>query len=105
MNIKNPSSSQPITAPDHTSHPLHETLVKAGFAYSHTTPIGAIDGQSFNDWHSYRRGERAISVPHYSEIHPGNLAFRAKSSCGSGRETIGKGLDRLATYLKNIARR
>ena len=32
MNIKNPSSSQPITAPDHTTHPLHETLAKAGSA-------------------------------------------------------------------------
>ena len=79
--------------------------MKAGFAYSHTTPIGAIDGKSFNDWHSYRRGERAISVPHYSGIHPYNDSFRAKSSCGSGRETVGRGFTRLTAYLKNIARR
>ena len=51
--LENVNSSGQGFNPHHAENPHHETLTGFGWMYSHTTPIGTVDGSKFAQ-HTYR---------------------------------------------------
>jgi hypothetical protein len=82
---------------DHTKNPHHETLIDAGFSYSHSTPVTHLNGEKINH-HTYKRADRSISV--YQK--DGNWHWNGSARPGSGHHYAGKGEDKLNRYIHNM---
>ena len=104
--IQDPNSSGQGTHPDHAKNPYHDTLVKAGFSYSHTTPVfhgGGNKGETPRLHHTYRLNPKfAVSV---YQTNPSDAWVWDGGVGGSGRRQHGKGEAELAKYLKGAKRR
>lgn len=97
--IQDANSSGQGRHPLHANHPLHATATGYGYAYSHTTPIGTLDG-SFYLSHTYKHGAHTLSL---DDSRPN--AWRTSRSTASGHSWNGLGQAKLAAHLKSKARR
>lgn len=82
---------------EHKAHHLHDVATKAGYAYSHSTPVVQRDG-STQVWHTWKKGDHNVGAYHGSNdwtIHKG----------GSGHRHVGHGAEELARHLKSRNRR
>jgi len=83
---------------DHAQSPFHGTLLRAGWAYSHTTPV--VMGGDRRASYSYKRGEHNVGVLHapwgweWSGGHAGTQTGRS-----------GRTAEALAKYLRGVASR
>jgi hypothetical protein len=94
--IENPNSSGQGHDPDHMKHPLHDTILKHGYEYSHSTPVRRQNAEKYIH-HTYKKGERVIGVSDDNKTK-----WQAKTSTASGREHTNHGKDTLEKYLKNL---
>lgn len=94
--IENPNSSGQGHDPDHMKHPLHDTILKHGYEYSHSTPVHRENAGKYIH-HTYKKGERVIGVSDDNKTK-----WQAKTSTASGREHTNHGKDTLEKYLKNL---
>jgi len=100
MMIEAPNSSGQGYAPSHSEHLLHNEILYWGYAYSHSTPITALDGTQYLH-HTYKRGEHNVGVHETG----GRLVWDTSVSCGSGHRWTGIGLRELTAHLQSKARR
>lgn len=97
MVIENPNSSGQGYDADHSRHPLHATVVKYGYTYSHSTPITALDGSTYVH-HTYKLGTHNVGLSH------GKL-WDTSVSTSSGHKWDGLGAIELDAHLKSKRRR
>ena len=108
--IQNPNSSGQGHDPEHHMHPHHETLLKHGYEYSHSTPVShPIDFSSEREkinHHTYKlkgHPDHNVSV-HYSPKMAGNHKWEAGKSA-SNTSTTGRSTEALDKFLKgHVAR-
>jgi hypothetical protein len=96
--IENPNSSGQGYDASHVHHPLHKTLARHGFEYSHSTPIHTRDGH-VQVHHTWVHGEHKVGA--YANDH----AWNSKVSSASDHSKSGKGAGELAQHLANKAKR
>lgn len=99
MAIHNPNSSGQGFDPSHISHPFAALVLSFGYVYGHSTPIHALDGTIYTS-HTYRHGEHTVSL----DDNQTNI-WATSTSCGSGRQWMGKGYAELKAHLASKARR
>jgi hypothetical protein len=97
--IENPNSSGQGYDRDHVSHPLHATITKHGYSYSHSTPIHQRDGGVYHH-HTYARGEHKVGV---SSSDPSK--WETAVSSASGHRTRGVGASTLDKHLASKNKR
>lgn len=108
--INNPNTSGQGHDEDHKNHPLHGTLEKHGYSYSHSTPIKRdhyiAAGGEFKQApsyvaHSYFHGD----ADHCCSVNSDSYKWHTKTSPASGRVTSGEGAITLDRHLKGKAKR
>jgi len=97
MAIQYPNSCGQGNDPEHVKHPLHATVVKYGYEYSHSTPVRALAGTVYIH-HTYKHGEHSVGILH------SNL-WDSSVSTGSSQKHSGKGAPELDAHLKSKSRR
>jgi hypothetical protein len=91
--IQNPNTSGQGYDADHVNHPLHNTCVKHGFAYSHSTPIHQRDSSVITH-HTWAHGEHRVGA--YAD----DDGWQSKTSTASGHSTEGHGAGALDKHLQ-----
>jgi hypothetical protein len=101
FDIQDANTSGQGYSPSHTDTPEHRIIKQWGYHYSHSVSIGALNGFR-HLLHCYKRGEHNVSV-----LLDGGFAPKwiTSTSCASGRNHIGRGLDTLRIHLKYKASR
>jgi hypothetical protein len=97
MAIENPNTCGQGYDADHLRHPLHATVVKYGYTYSHSTPIHALDGTIYLH-HTYKFGAHNVGLSH-SNLWDTSVSTR------SSHKWSGKGMAELDAHLKSKRRR
>lgn len=95
--IENPNSCKQGFCPNHHENPHHETIIKYGFSYSHTTPIGSSNGLFALHTYCFPRTDWCVSV----NCRPGWAVHASKK--GSSRQTTFFG-SKVERYVKRKAR-
>lgn len=101
--IDNPNSSGQGHHAEGPGHFLADVATPFGYTYSHSTPIGCIDGENWYLLHTFRHsGGHTLSL-RSGHAHPEIW----DTSCGaaSGRRWTGKGKPELIAHLKRKAHR
>jgi hypothetical protein len=100
--IENPNSSGQGHDTDHVTHPLHATIAKHGYKYSHSTPIHRADTSTYIS-HTYKHGGHNVST--HSDPAQGRQIWSTSTSTSSGRHHSGIGSVELEHHLKSKGRR
>lgn len=80
---------------DHCKHPLHNTITRNNFKYSHTTPIGNLGKENeYYLHHTYANGEHKVGI---DDKHTNR--WESKTSSASGHRVTGTGLESLNNHL------
>jgi hypothetical protein len=96
--IHNPNSSGQGHDPSHVAHPLHGTIVKHGYEYSHSTPIRGLNGDYIH--HTYAKGEHKVGVSNKSPDR-----WSSQVSTASGHQKVGEGAKHLDQHLRSKGQR
>jgi hypothetical protein len=84
----------------HKAHPLHKTLEKFGYRYSHTTPVTQRDSSLLHH-HTWVHA----SGHHHVGAYEGDTRFSTKTSSSSGHVFSGIGVHALERHLASKAKR
>jgi hypothetical protein len=101
--IHNANSSGQGHDPEHQNHPLHSTITKHGYNYSHSTPINRANGTKYIS-HTYKHGTHNVST-HSDASHTGSQHWSTSTSTSSGHGHNGMGVPELEAHLKSKGRR
>lgn len=110
--IENPNTSGQGHDPDHKDNPYHDTLLKHGYEYSHTTPVNHsaysvgpkhpdYKNQDIRMHHAYKHKDLKDHVVGVNKNSHGEHVWqthRLGNSPGSG--TSGRGVEALTKHLK-----
>jgi hypothetical protein len=97
--VNSNSSGQGYDA-DYVNHPLHSTIVKHGYSYSHTTPYRASSGETIHHHHTYAKGEHKVGISTRSDSN-----WETKTSSASGHKHTGSGAASLEGHLASKNKR
>lgn len=97
--IQNPNSSGQGHHPGHANNPYHETITKAGWKYSHSTPVTVGGVKGVNHTYKHPSADHNVSARKGAD----GLWRWAASHGGSGSEIRGTGPTHLEAYLKRKA--
>lgn len=99
MAIQNPNSCGQGHDPFYINHPFTALVLSYGYAYSHSTPITALD-RSVHIHHTFRLGEHNVGL---DENQPNT--WETSCGSGSGHHWRGKGFEELKAHLRSKNRR